>query len=87
MTLNINDFYVPIEEILVNELGYTEEEAEAIVKDNDLTDLRQTERTPQEIKKHQENIMNKIKNIMVFSLLYSIIKSSRGKPKGKKKKR
>ena len=88
MTLNINDYYVPIEEILVNELGYTEEEAEVIVKDNDLTDLRQTERTPQEIKKHQENIMNKIKNIMVFSLLYSIIESSRGtKNKQTKRKR
>lgn len=40
MTLNINDFYVPIEEILVNELGYTKEEAEAIVEDNDLSNLR-----------------------------------------------
>ena len=86
MTLNINDYYVPIEEILVNELGYTEEEAEAIVKDNDLTDLRQTGRTPQEIKKHQENTMNRIKNIMVFSLLYSIIESSRGTNKQKEKR-
>jgi hypothetical protein len=40
MTLNINDYYVPSEEILVNELGYTEEEAKVIVEDNDLNNLR-----------------------------------------------
>jgi hypothetical protein len=52
-----------------------------------LTTSDRPRRTPQEIKKHQENIMNRIKNIMVFSLLYSIIESSRGtKNKQTKKK-
>jgi hypothetical protein len=51
-----------------------------------LTTSDRPRQTSQEIKKHQENIMNRIKNIMVFSLLYSIIESSRG-TKNKQTKR